>query len=260
MPSVVEFATGKVVSSNNIPLANVPLREVLGERLGVPVFVDNDATVAALAEAHDESLQMVARDLVILTIGTGVGGGMVLGGKIYRGATGGAGELGHTLIGLDLSAGVPEPGSFPQKGSLEWEAAGHALDRLSREEARRHPDSMLGHRFAAGEPVLGPDAVQAARDGDAAAVRLCEGWGCRIGIGVANVINTFDPQEVVIGGGGAQAGDLLLDAGQAGRAAVGSARSRRQDDDPPRPSRRPSRCARRGPARRAGARRRRGAR
>ena len=210
VPSVVEFATGKVVTSANIPLADVPLREVLGERLGVPVFVDNDATLAALAEAHDESLQMVARDLVILTIGTGVGGGMVLGGKIYRGATGGAGELGHTLIGLDLSAGVPEPGSFPQKGSLEWEAAGHALDRVAREEAEARPDSALGRRLAAGEPVLGPDAVKAARDGDEAARRMCERWGCRIGIGVANVINTFDPQEVVIGGGGAQAGDLLL--------------------------------------------------
>ena len=102
VPSVVEFETGRVVSSVNIPLADVPLREVLGERLGVPVFVDNDATVAALAEAHDEELQLVARNLVMLTIGTGVGGGSVLGGRIYRGATGGAGELGHTLVGLDL--------------------------------------------------------------------------------------------------------------------------------------------------------------
>ena len=92
VPSVVDFASGRVVSSVNIPLADVPLREVLGERLGVPVFVDNDATVAALAEAHDEQLKMVARDLVMLTIGTGVGGGLVLGGRIYRGATGGAGR------------------------------------------------------------------------------------------------------------------------------------------------------------------------
>ena len=96
VPSIVEFDSGRVVSSANVPLADVPLREVLGERVGVPVFVDNDATVAALAEAHDEQLQMVARDLVMLTIGTGVGGGLVLGGRIYRGATGGAGELGHT--------------------------------------------------------------------------------------------------------------------------------------------------------------------
>src|SRR5205807_9677901 len=93
VPSIVEFETGRVVSSVNIPLADVPLRQVLGDRLGVPVFVDNDATVAALAEAHDESLRLVAEHLVMLTIGTGVGGGLVLGGRIYRGASGGAAEL-----------------------------------------------------------------------------------------------------------------------------------------------------------------------
>ncbi|MGH2868592.1 MAG: ROK family protein, partial [Solirubrobacteraceae bacterium] len=102
VPSVVDFDSGRVVSSVNVPLADVPLRQVLGDKLGVPVFVDNDATVAALAEAHDEDLTMVARDLVMLTIGTGIGGGLVLGGRIYRGATGGAGELGHAIVGMDL--------------------------------------------------------------------------------------------------------------------------------------------------------------
>ena len=113
VPSVVEFATGRVVSSINIPLANVPLREVLGHRVGVPVFVDNDATVAALAEAHDEQLSLVARNLVMFTLGTGVGGGIVLGGRIFRGATGGAGEFGHTVIGLDIDSSVPTPAGFP---------------------------------------------------------------------------------------------------------------------------------------------------
>lgn len=113
VPSVVEFSTGRVVSSVNVPLADVPLRHVLSDRLGVPVFVDNDATVAALAEAFDEHLRPVAQNLVMLTIGTGVGGGIVLGGRIYRGSTGGAGELGHTIIGLDAEAdpcgGPPVP-------------------------------------------------------------------------------------------------------------------------------------------------------
>jgi predicted NBD/HSP70 family sugar kinase len=99
LPSVVKFETGRVVASDNLPLADVPLRRVLEERLGVPVFVDNDATVAALAEAHDDELSMVSRNLVMLTVGTGVGGGLILGGRIYRGATGGAGELGHTRFG-----------------------------------------------------------------------------------------------------------------------------------------------------------------
>jgi glucokinase len=211
VPSVVDFATGRVVSSANIPLADVPLREVLGERLGVPVFVDNDATVAALAEAHDETMTMVARDLVMLTIGTGVGGGLVLGGRIYRGATGGAGELGHTIVGMDLSGPVPQAGALPHPGSLEAEAAGHALDHLGQICAREHPDSALGRRVAAGEKVSGVDVVQSATDGDAEARRVVELWGERVGIGIANAINTFDPAEVVIGGGAARAGELLLE-------------------------------------------------
>jgi glucokinase len=211
VPSVVEFETGCVVSSVNIPLAHVPLREVLGDRLGVPVFVDNDATVAALAEAHDDDLRLVAHNLVMLTVGTGVGGGIVLGGRIYRGATGGAGELGHTIVGLDLAGSVPTPMGFPQPGSLEFVASGHALDRLATQAANVHPESLLGRLRAEGKPVLGADAVEAAHEGDESACRMVEIWGQRVGIGVANAINTFDPEEVVIGGGAARAGDLLLE-------------------------------------------------
>src|SRR5438105_1532664 len=198
VPSVVEFESGRVVSSVNVPLADVPLRQVLGERLGVPVFVDNDATVAALAEAHDEQLRLVARNLVMLTIGTGVGGGIVIGGRIYRGSTGGAAELGHTIVGLDLQGEneVPEASVFPQRGSLEWVAAGHALDRLANEAARLYPDSALGR--ADGPQLLGADAVRAAHEGDPTAMRIVETWAERVGIGVANAINTFDPDEVVI--------------------------------------------------------------
>jgi glucokinase len=211
VPSVVEFDTGRVVSSANIPLADVRLRDVLGERIGVPVFVDNDATVAALAEAHDENLKMVARDLVMITVGTGVGGGLVLGGRIYRGATGGAGELGHTLIGTRLDGHIPAPGRFPQRGSLEYAAAGHALDRLATECAADYPDSELARLRDKDGKVTGEQAAQAARDGDEIAAATVEMWGERLGIGIANAINTFDPEEVVIGGGAARAGDLLLE-------------------------------------------------
>ena len=195
VPSVVEFATGRVISSVNIPLVDVPLREVLGERLGVPVFVDNDATVAALAEAHDDSLQLVARNLVMLTIGTGVGGGIVIGGRIYRGATGGAGEIGHTLVALGDGA-TPDAGDrFPQPGSLESVASGHALDRLAREAG-----------YAAG----GGEIVSAAKAGDEPAAATVARWARAVGIGIANAINTFDPEEVVIGGGASGDGDILL--------------------------------------------------
>jgi glucokinase len=210
---VVEFETGRVVSSVNIPLTDVPLRQVLGERLGVPVFVDNDATAAALAEAHDSELRLVARNLVMLTVGTGVGGGIVLGGRIYRGATGGAGEFGHTIVGLplDSDARVPAPSDrFPQPISLEYAASGHGLDRLAA-TAAEEPDSALGKLRASGKQVLGAEAVEAAQAGDPAAMRIVEIWAERVGIGVANAINTFDPDEVVIGGGAARAGELLLE-------------------------------------------------
>jgi glucokinase len=212
VPSVVEFETGRVVSSVNVPLTDVPLRQVLSERLGVPVFVDNDATVAALAEAHDDDLRLVVRDLVMLTIGTGVGGGLVLGGRIYRGSTGGAAELGHTIVGLGLSGQEPVPPAqdFPQVGSLESVASGHALDRLAAQAGRLHPGCALGRLEADGKKPTGGDAVAAAQAGDETARHTIEVWAQRVGIGIANAINTFDPAEVVIGGGAALAGELLL--------------------------------------------------
>ncbi len=215
VPSIVRFETGEIAASTNIPLRGVPLRNVLGERLGVPVFVDNDATVAALAEAHDDELNMVARNLVIITVGTGIGGGVVIDGRIFRGASGGAGEFGMTLIGLlcypDLQ---PASDHFPQPGSLEALAAGTALDRFAVAAAVEHPDSLLGRRLAESKTVLGPDVVVAARAGDPPALAAVHRWAHALGVGIANAINTFDPEEVVIGGGAAAAGDLLLEPAQ----------------------------------------------
>jgi glucokinase len=100
---------------------------------------------------------------------------------------------------------------FPQPGSLEFVASGHALDRLAQQAAGLHPKSVLGRLRAEGKPVLGADAVEAAHQGDPSAERMVEIWGERVGIGIANAINTFDPDEVVIGGGAAGAGELLLE-------------------------------------------------
>lgn len=220
VPSIVRFATGEIAASTNIPLRGVPLRQVLGERLGVPVFVDNDATVAALAEAHDDDLQLASRNLVIITVGTGIGGGVVIDGRIFRGGSGGAGELGMTLIGLACEPDVQASTSrFPQPGSLEALSSGTALDGFARAAATAHPDSALGRLVAAGRQVLGADAVAAARDGDQPAAAAVRRWAHALGVGIANAINTFDPDEVVIGGGGAAAGELLLD--QAAQFAAG---------------------------------------
>jgi glucokinase len=132
VPSVIDFATGTARTSVNIPLQGVPLRRQLTERLGIPTFVDNDATVAALAEAHDDDFNLLAESLVMITVGTGVGGGIVIGGRIYRGATGAAPELGHIIVGADLTDGAPPKASRqPHHASLEYLAAGRALDRLA---------------------------------------------------------------------------------------------------------------------------------
>ncbi len=210
VPSVVDFASGRLRSSVNVPFEDLPLRDVLAERLGLPVFIDNDATVAALAEAFDGK-RIGVDSLVMFTVGTGVGGGLVLNGRVYRGKTGAAAELGHTLIGLDLTAGAPPAADFPQAGSLESLASGSELDRLAHAAAAAEPDSALGRRAAAGEEVGGPDAVEAAFAGDQVAIDLIRILGERLGIGIASAINALDPEVVAIGGGASAAGELLLE-------------------------------------------------
>jgi len=194
VPSVVDFATGRVRSSVNVPLHDIPLREVLRERLGVPVYVDNDATCAALAEAYDEDGVLVARHLVMFTVGTGVGGGIVIHGRVYRGATGAAAELGHTIVAGRLDhPPFSHRDRFPQPGSLESLASGSALDELG-----------------AGHGLPDKRTMEAAREGHAGACAAIEALGRRLGIGIANAINTFDPDVVVVGGGVSRAGELLL--------------------------------------------------
>jgi glucokinase len=210
VPSVVEFSTGRVRSSVNLHMADFDLRGVLRDRLGIPVFVDNDATVAAIGEAFDEAGRALVQNLVMFTVGTGIGGGLVLGGRVYRGSTGAAGELGHTLIGASLADGAPEAGRFPQAGSLESLAAGRVLDRIGAAVAEEHPHSELGQWAKGGEHIDGHDVVKAAHEGDRDAVGALRVLGERLGIGIANAINTFDPDEVVIGGGVSVAGELLL--------------------------------------------------
>jgi len=209
VPSVVEFATGRIRYSVNIPLVDLPLRRILAERIGLPVYVENDANCAALAEAT-EGGEIVVKDLVMFTLGTGVGGGLVLNGRLYRGATGAAPEMGHTIVGMDLARGAPVAGRFPQEGSLERLAAGTELDRLALYAAEAQPGSALGRVLADRGRVAGRDVVEAAEAGDAPAVEALRILGERLGIGIANAINLFDPQEIVIGGGVSRAGDLIV--------------------------------------------------
>jgi glucokinase len=194
IPSVIDAQRGMAMSSVNIPLQHVPLRDILGRRLDIPVHVDNDASVAALAEAHSEQGELLAQSVVMFTVGTGIGGGIVLGGRIYRGATSSAAEFGHWILFADPTDGAPRPEGFPQPGSIEREASGGALDDLA--AARGLGD--------------GRGAVEAAERGDGDAIECLRIVGERLGLAIANALNAFDPELVVIGGGVSTAGEFLL--------------------------------------------------
>ncbi len=195
VPSQVEFATGTVLSSVNIPLSGVPLREELGARFGLPVFVDNDANCAALAEAQFVP-DPPAQHLVMLTLGTGVGGGIIVDGQIERGHSGLGAELGHVILDGRTTLAATEPG-FPRPGSLELLCSGTGLERAATE--------------AVGTRVSGREAVKAAQDGDEKMLALFEALGRWLGLGIASVVNTFEPQYVVIGGGLSRASELFLE-------------------------------------------------
>src|SRR4051794_6701353 len=202
VPSQIDFASGTVLGSVNIPLHGVALGEVLSSRLGVPVYVDNDANVAALAEA-----QVVdggpATHLVMYTLGTGVGGGVIIDGRIYRGATGLGAELGHVVIQYD---GPPCQGNCPNHGCLETMCSGTALERDAREVAAEHPESALARG-----PIDGKSIVAAAEAGDEHALALFDRLGMLFGVGLSGAINTFEPQHIVVGGGLSRASRFFFD-------------------------------------------------
>jgi glucokinase len=210
LPSQIDFASGTVVASVNIPLEGVPLGKELGNRLGVPVHVDNDANCAALAEAHFVE-GGPANHLVMYTLGTGVGGGVVIDGKIFRGSSGLGAELGHQVIAWD---GPDCPGACPNRGCLEALCSGMALERDATEFAQDHPDSRIGELLKQSDrgKVRGRDVVAAARDhDDEDALQLLERLGTYLGVGLSGAINTFEPEYIVIGGGLSQGSDFFLD-------------------------------------------------
>jgi glucokinase len=207
IPATIDHDRGVAVSAVNLPIENLPIRDLVSERTGLPVFVDNDANVAALAE-HLYGVARGADNAVMLTIGTGIGGGLILGGEIYRGATGAGAELGHMVIDMD---GPPCPGNCPGRGCVEVFASGTALGREGREAAAREPESALGRMQADGREIDGKAVTEAALGGDRTATAVFDLVGRRLGVALASFANIFEPEVIVIGGGVIAAGDLLLD-------------------------------------------------
>jgi glucokinase len=190
LPSRIDQRSGRALASVNIPLEGVDFRSRMQERYGLPVGIDNDANAAAIGEWKAGAARG-ARDVVMLTLGTGVGGGLILDGKPYRGATGSGAELGHTVLCRD----GPECGCGGH-GHLESYASGTAAGRVARQ--------------VLGEGSNARDLVERARAGEAKAVEALAEIGRWLGAGIASFVNVFEPEIVVIGGGFGAAGELLL--------------------------------------------------
>jgi glucokinase len=190
----------------NVAWREFPLRERIQSAVGLPTLVDNDANVAAWGEFRFGAGRG-SSDMLLVTVGTGIGGGIVSGGKLFRGAYGFAGEIGHIIV---------EPGGplcgCGNMGCWEQVASGRALGRLGREAAAEHPESML-NELAGGDAakVTGRMVTAAAQSGDGLAVRILAQVGRRLGEGIAGLVNILDPDVVVVGGGVIDAGDLLLE-------------------------------------------------
>jgi glucokinase len=189
VPSRVDQAAGIARGSVNTPLHDFPLREHMTRRFSLPVGIDNDANAAAHAEwAYGAGRG--SDDMVMLTLGTGVGGGVVIGRRLYRGWA----ELGHVVVVYD---GKPCQGTCTGRGHLESYCTGVAAGEAAEEAFGPGTDA---HRL-----------VRIAREGDATAIELLEGIGRLLGAGIGSFVNVFDPQIVVVGGGfGTAAGELLL--------------------------------------------------
>jgi glucokinase len=206
IPATIDHDGGLAVHAVNLTITDVPIRDLMEEKVGLPVFVDNDANVAALAE-HLYGAGRGAQNLVMLTIGTGIGGGLILGGEVYRGSTGAAAELGHIVIVED---GLPCQGNCPNHGCVETYASGTAIAREGKAAAEREPDSALGKALANG-PIVGKTVTELAMNGDPLATEVVAQAGRHLGTALASLANIFDPDVFVIGGGVSAVGDLLLD-------------------------------------------------
>jgi glucokinase len=202
---LVEWPGGNARWAPHNSYRRMELRRLLHERTGLPTTVDNDANAAAWAEAHFGA-GAGGGDLVLLTVGTGIGGGLVLDGRLYHGEHGFASELGHLIVAPD-----GDRCACGNVGCLEAMASGSTLGRLGREVAAADPGGRLATLAAeAGAPVTGEVVFAAALEGDKASVALFERIGHWLGVGIASLVTIFDPDLVVVGGGVAATGDLLL--------------------------------------------------
>jgi glucokinase len=206
LPSQVDQRHGRVLDSVNIPLAEVDFRGEMEQRLGVRVAVDNDANVACLAETRMGAAEG-SKHVVMLTLGTGVGGGLVLDGRLYRGAIGTGAELGHMTVDHD---GPPCHGHCRNRGCLEVMCSATAIMRHANAIAGENPRGTLDRYRDRGEDLDARYIIGKAEDGDPEALEALRRAGYFLGVGLSSFVNIFNPEVIVIGGGASAAGELLL--------------------------------------------------
>ena len=192
----IDFERGVVTDAPNHPLRDAPVRDILAESSGLPVFVDNDANMAALAEAR-MGAGKGSQHLVHLTLGTGIGGGIIMNGEIYRGALGAAGELGHMIV---LEDGPPC--NCGASGCLESLVSGVAIHRRVRELAERGVKDTVTEAFLADPDDFDAEALCGyADDGNDHALEILKEAGRHLGTGIASLVNIFNPDVVTLSGG-----------------------------------------------------------
>ena len=204
-PGAIDTVQGIVGGAPQLPgWRNVPLVEIMGQRLGIPVWLENDATAAALGE-HRYGAGRGTRHMIYLTISTGVGGGLIIEGRLYRGASGAAGELGHVILDPD-----GPPCHWCGRGCLEAFSSGTAIARRGQEALAAGRAPALAEFSAAEGPVTAEMMARAARRGDQSSRQAFADAGRYLGIALANFVNIFNPDALIIGGGVAEASDLFI--------------------------------------------------
>lgn len=207
VPGIFDPKTGRIPFCANLGWHDVPFVSEMQKRLPLPVFVGNDATVAGYAESI-AGVSAGTTSSVFITLGTGVGGGIVVGGKPYSGAHGVGSEIGHMILSMG-----GEPCNCGNRGCFERYASATAVIREARKAVAAHPESAMLARCG-GDPARmnAKIAFDCAKEGDAAALEVFGGYVSALAHGIVSIINLFDPEVIVLGGGVSMAGTFLLDA------------------------------------------------
>lgn len=207
-PGAIDVGRGIVAGAPQLPgWRDVLLVQVMGERLGVPVVLENDASAAALGE-HRYGAGKGTRHMLYFTVSTGIGGGIIIGGRLYTGASGAAGELGHMII--DLNSAAPCP--WCERGCLESLASGTALARQGEQLAASGKAPALARLRESEGAVTSEMMSRAMQEGDEACRDAFWQAGRHMGIGLANYVNIFNPDAMVVGGGVSRSGPEFLEA------------------------------------------------